>query len=245
MKTKPHPRFSAVSAILIVVAIFLPGCGGVNHDCQNEGHSWVTGKSGETRCKHCGIYQTKETTSGKKESKEYELDTELEVALDKSRIIIGDDLGFDTTNAVGFITPFLRIALNAIVAMTYGTEWQKLKPTRNEQQTVKNRKKQIHAKNTKGKPDAMRAALRLGMMPEFFQFDQKIKAFEDHRSDSNKVSDHHGTSKKPHWRRGHWRQQAVGQGRTQRELTWIRPMLINARQFKGDLKDTTTTYTAS
>jgi len=67
MKTKPRSRFSAVSGILIVMAIFLPGC---EHDCQKEKHFLVTAKSGETRCKHCGIYQPTETTSDKKESKE-------------------------------------------------------------------------------------------------------------------------------------------------------------------------------
>lgn len=30
-----------------------------------------------------------------------------------------------------------------------------------------------------------------------------------------------------HWRKGHWRNQAVGQGRTERKLTWIRPSLVN------------------
>jgi hypothetical protein len=53
-----------------------------------------------------------------------------------------------------------------------------------------------------------------------------------------------GASKKSHWRRGHWRRQAVGQGRAERELRWIRTVLVNADRFKGDLKDTTTTYQA-
>ena len=175
----------------------------------------------------------------------YRLDSEIESTLDGFGIGTGDDVGFDTAGTEGFLIPFLRIALNAIVAMTYGTEWQKLEPTRNEQQTVKNLKKQIHGKNTKHSNDAAKAKLRFGAMPEIFQFDQKIKAFEDHRSDSNTGSEQNGTPKKTHWRRGHWRWQAVGHGRTQHELRWIRPMLINSHQFKGDLKDTTATYTAS
>jgi len=30
---------------------------GGKHDCQKAGHAWVIGKSGETRCKYCGVYQ--------------------------------------------------------------------------------------------------------------------------------------------------------------------------------------------
>lgn len=31
-----------------------------------------------------------------------------------------------------------------------------------------------------------------------------------------------------HWRRGHWRKQAFGPNRSERRMTWIRPMLVNA-----------------
>lgn len=30
-----------------------------------------------------------------------------------------------------------------------------------------------------------------------------------------------------HWRRGHWRQQPVGEGRTERKWVWIQPLLVN------------------
>ncbi len=33
-------------------------------------------------------------------------------------------------------------------------------------------------------------------------------------------------SPRAHWRRGHWRNQAIGEGRQQRKLTWIKPTLI-------------------
>lgn len=35
--------------------------------------------------------------------------------------------------------------------------------------------------------------------------------------------------KKPHWRRGHWRRQAYGPGRTSRKVIWIRPERINKK----------------
>jgi hypothetical protein len=36
----------------------------------------------------------------------------------------------------------------------------------------------------------------------------------------------------PHWRRGHWRKQPVGSGRTETRLLWIRPTIV--RRDKGD-----------
>lgn len=36
------------------------------------------------------------------------------------------------------------------------------------------------------------------------------------------------TSKRPHWRRGHWRHVVHGSGRTGRRLQWIRPVFVNA-----------------
>lgn len=36
-----------------------------------------------------------------------------------------------------------------------------------------------------------------------------------------------GATVASHWRRGHWRQQAIGVGRADRRLTWIRPVLVN------------------
>jgi hypothetical protein len=38
----------------------------------------------------------------------------------------------------------------------------------------------------------------------------------------------HHSSPATHWRRGHWRQQACGQGYEQRKLVWIRPAIVNS-----------------
>jgi hypothetical protein len=35
-------------------------------------------------------------------------------------------------------------------------------------------------------------------------------------------------SPRTHWRRGHWRNQAVGEGRADRRRTWIQPILVMA-----------------
>jgi hypothetical protein len=48
----------------------------------------------------------------------------------------------------------------------------------------------------------------------------------------NLVSGTHA-SPKMHWRRGHFRQQRVGEGRTQTKTIWIEPMLVSAKTAEG------------
>ena len=40
-----------------------------------------------------------------------------------------------------------------------------------------------------------------------------------------------GGSKRPHWRRGHFRRILFGQGKSESKLGWIKPVLVNADQF--------------
>lgn len=44
-----------------------------------------------------------------------------------------------------------------------------------------------------------------------------------------------GGTVKTHWRRGHWRQQRVGTGRSQIERRWIRPTMVNAVRPHDDM----------
>jgi hypothetical protein len=133
-----------------------------------------------------------------------------------------------------------RISLNAMVAMTYGTDWKQLPPTNAHRQAGKNLNKR---KPGNQKAVIRRARLRRGALPVVFQFKQEVEAFKYQQRGNSQSPGHAGARKKPHWRRGHWRLQATGVGRTGREPRWIRPILINKGAFKGDLKDTTTTYT--
>ena len=169
----------------------------------------------------------------------YRLDDDIESVFQKLVAVPLDEIGFNLHGIEAAVTPFLRITLNAVVAMIYGSDWHKLDPTKIERQTRKRLKTQAHAKD---KFAAQKARLRIDMLPEYFQFDQTIKAFEEQEMYTNESPESAGSHKKTHWRRGHWRQQVFGPGRTLRELRWIRPTLINAGLFKGDLKDTTTTY---
>lgn len=50
--------------------------------------------------------------------------------------------------------------------------------------------------------------------------------------------DGEGSMKRPHWRRGHFRRQPCGPGRTDRRLIFVRPCFINAEHFHGDTADT-------
>lgn len=42
--------------------------------------------------------------------------------------------------------------------------------------------------------------------------------------------DEHDSDRAIHWRRGHWRRQAYGPGRTLRKLIWLMPALIGAKE---------------
>jgi len=49
-----------------------------------------------------------------------------------------------------------------------------------------------------------------------------------HRRDTDTIKGTHA-SPRTHWRRGHWRNQAIGEGRISRKRLWIKPMLINTQ----------------
>lgn len=48
-----------------------------------------------------------------------------------------------------------------------------------------------------------------------------------------------------HWRRGHWRNQAYGEGRTQHRLRWIMPMLVGGKDVPGEDPDLGHVYLVS
>lgn len=168
--------------------------------------------------------------------------TPEDVMEDLIRKVVSEDGSADSAGkaTVDKVMPLCRIALNAMIAMTYGIDGKKFAPIPQQRQVKKAIQKKAAGKD---KFIAHRARLRLAALPSYFQFDQKIKAFDEQPPSPQSPSNTSGSPKKPHWRKGHWRQQAVGQGRVERELRWIRPMLIRADRFGGDVKDTTTTYT--
>jgi len=57
------------------------------------------------------------------------------------------------------------------------------------------------------------------------------KRIEDQRT---KISSPTGTHPSAHWRRGHWRNQPYGQGRSLRKIIWMMPVLVVANNQKGE-----------
>lgn len=77
--------------------------------------------------------------------------------------------------------------------------------------------------------------------------EQKIKLFEEEfieprKQDEKTSTDIVHASPKPHWRRGHYRQQPCGHQFTLRKLVFIKPILVMAGLFGGDMKNTQVTY---
>lgn len=168
-------------------------------------------------------------------------DYNLEAVLKELVLMPSDEADYSKAPDIEkYLAQFIRIALNAVIAMIYGADWHKLEPTYLDKQ-AKERLKAQTTSNDIG--TARKARLRLAALPEIYEFDQTTKAFLEEPLIYSDISiGVSGMPKKPHWRRGHWRRQPVGPGRQERELRWIRPTLIHADRFKGDLKDTTTTY---
>jgi hypothetical protein len=77
--------------------------------------------------------------------------------------------------------------------------------------------------------DASVSLIRFAQEVTFFDRQDGITPQQLHTS---------GRRNKPHWRRGHWRRARVGEGRTETKFVFIKPILINAHLFEGDLADT-------
>lgn len=52
-----------------------------------------------------------------------------------------------------------------------------------------------------------------------------------------------GIEMPPHWRRGHWRNQACGKDRAEHKMVFIQPVLVRADRTVGDVSESTATYT--
>lgn len=84
------------------------------------------------------------------------------------------------------------------------------------------------------------AELECHLHPYLFEFEQTVQTYS--RSKSDQESDNNGTKKRPHWRRGHYRQQKVGEGRTDTRRVRIPPILVNADLYIGEVLDAKAIY---
>ena len=88
----------------------------------------------------------------------------------------------------------------------------------------------------KNKDKAARAQRLLAGEIRCIAFAQDVVAHKTRQSDEYVPGS--GT-KCVHWRRGHFRNQPHGAGRTKKRIVFIKPILINSNQFVGDIADTT------
>lgn len=96
-------------------------------------------------------------------------------------------------------------------------------------------KQQEIAQRKKGRK-AERARRLLAATVNLLDFEQQV-VFCD-KSPVSAESTGEGKGKRPHWRRGHFRRQSCGEGRSERKLIFVRPCFINAGLFNGDRADT-------
>jgi hypothetical protein len=112
----------------------------------------------------------------------------------------------------------LRIALNTLLLADSGK--LKCKGPHNPDYFAK-LDKLIAKSNTPQKRDANIAEKKLH--PIIYEIDQTIKLNEYTHNQSDSET---GKSVKPHWRRGHYRMQAIGEGHQERKRVRIAPILV-------------------
>jgi hypothetical protein len=103
-----------------------------------------------------------------------------------------------------------------------------------------------HAKGDDPKK-AARARKFLESTVYLCEFQQQIKFYDvshEGKGGTGEGTGQEHRSPKPHWRRGHFRQQAHGPQMTLRKLVFIKPVMVMSKFFAGDKSDTTVTYKA-
>ena len=133
-----------------------------------------------------------------------------------------------------------RIAMNACLMLTHlGVK----------QHGVANKtamKKLLKASRHQRQKKASFAKSQLAGVPTIIGFSQNIKfSLEETDSPASGVG---GTAskgtgtKRPHWRRGYFRNQHIGAGRKESKLIFIAPVFVNKHLFAGEERDTHVTY---
>jgi hypothetical protein len=94
----------------------------------------------------------------------------------------------------------------------------------------------------RGQEQLEKAEMEVRMMAVRYAFAQEVTLYRRER-----VVDQHGDGEggwtvSPHWRRGHWRSQPFGAGRSERRRIAIPSVLVNGHLFVGSHADTMATY---
>lgn len=126
----------------------------------------------------------------------------------------------------------LRVAVNSCLALVnYGCHKELLL-----KKQAENDRKLAGEQSERGK----KARERLRVAVSVVSFNQDIRLHETRVRDGE--SEATGREVKSHWRRGHWRMQHYGSGNSQVKRILIKPVLVRADKFVGDLADTSATY---
>jgi hypothetical protein len=101
-----------------------------------------------------------------------------------------------------------------------------------------------HAKlaQKRGKERQEKADTELQTAPVRYSFAREVTLYRKEGSQGQAGPRGGGWTVAPHWRRGHWRAQPCGPGRSERRRVAIPAVLVNAHLFVGAASDTQTTY---
>jgi len=91
--------------------------------------------------------------------------------------------------------------------------------------------------------DVEKADMEVQMMPVRYAFAQEVTLYRrEQATDHQEAGESGGWTVSPHWRRGHWRLQPFGPGRSERRRVAIPSVLVNGHLFLGTASDTLATY---
>jgi hypothetical protein len=94
----------------------------------------------------------------------------------------------------------------------------------------------------RGRGQQERAEMEVRMTPVRYSFAQEVTLYQNERATGRHGAGEGGWTVSPHWRRGHWRWQPCGVGRSGRRRVAIPSVLVNGHLFLGTLADTVATY---
>jgi hypothetical protein len=90
-------------------------------------------------------------------------------------------------------------------------------------------------------PRGERARARLEISPSLVSFASEVRLHAAERARTG-TSEPTGAELRSHWRRGHWRVQRYGIGFRESKRILIKPVLVRADKFTGDVANTVTVY---
>jgi hypothetical protein len=127
-----------------------------------------------------------------------------------------------------------------LLLMEYGSE---ALPPDNPSHVERLRRHLAKAQGGKGKGNVEEAERRLRQVPQVYGFNQDVVlAGHVHTPEHASGLGEGGWTVSPHWRRGHWRGQRYGPQLSLLKRILIKPVLVHAAHFLGQLSGTKAVY---